>query len=72
MNCSSEIVAKSLEARALHDMAAHVRSIEKQCAELLEALKMVQEAAFDMRGEDFNLTTEQWSIFHAAIANAEK
>lgn len=44
----------------------------KQRAELLEALKMVQEAAIDMRGEDFNLTTEQWSIFHAAIANAEK
>lgn len=38
--------------------------------ELLEALYMVREAAIDMRGDDFNLTTEQWSKFHAVIAKA--
>ena len=38
--------------------------------ELFSVLKMVQEAAIDMRGEDFNLTTEQWAVFHSAIAKA--
>ncbi len=38
--------------------------------ELLEALNMVKEAAIDMRGEDFNLTTGQWLKVHAAIAKA--
>lgn len=38
--------------------------------ELLSVLKMVQEAAIDMRGEDFNLTTEQWDVFRAAITKA--
>ena len=38
--------------------------------EMLSVLKMVQDAAIDMRGEDFNLTTEQWAMFHSAIAKA--
>lgn len=38
--------------------------------ELLSVLKMVQEAAIDMRGEDFNLTTEQWAVFRAVITKA--
>lgn len=38
--------------------------------DLFSVLKMVQEAAIDMRGEDFNLTTEQWAVFHSAIAKA--
>lgn len=65
-------VIETLKANGLHAEADAVAEMVKQRAELLEALKMVQEAAFDMRGEDFNLTTEQWSIFHEAIANAEK
>jgi len=38
--------------------------------ELLAVLLMVKEAAIDERGLDFNLTTEQWAVFHAAIAKA--
>lgn len=72
MKFSMNEVLTAMRAKGLHDEVAAVGIVLQQRAELLEALKMVQEAAFDMRGEDFNLTTEQWSIFHAAIANTEK
>ncbi len=45
-------------------------SLIEAATDLLEALQMVQEAAIDMRGDDFNLTTDQWSKFHAAIKKA--
>ena len=48
---------------------AHARLIAA-APELLSVLKMVQDAAIDMRGEDFNLTTEQCDVFHSAIAKA--
>lgn len=38
--------------------------------ELLSALLMVKDAAINMRGEDFNLTVDQWAKFHASIAKA--
>ena len=38
--------------------------------DLLKVLLMVRDAAIDQRGMDFNLTTEQWAVFHAAIAKA--
>ena len=47
------------------------RQILEQRDELLEVLKMVQETAIDMRGEDFNLTTDQWKKFHEAIAKSQ-
>ncbi|MDO9252590.1 MAG: hypothetical protein Q7U48_13705 [Hydrogenophaga sp.] len=38
--------------------------------ELLDVLIMIREAAIDMRGLDFNLTTEQWAQVHTVIAKA--
>lgn len=38
--------------------------------ELLTALLMVKDAAIEQRGLDFNLATEQWAVFHAAITKA--
>ena len=38
--------------------------------DLLAVLCMVKEAASTQRGEDFNLSVEQWAAFHAAIAKA--
>lgn len=35
-------------------------------------LMMVKEAAIARRGEDFNLTREQWQVFHAALAAGER
>lgn len=40
-------------------------------AELVEALEMIHGAAMDMRGEDFNLSSDQWRKVHAALAKAE-
>ena len=37
---------------------------------LLAALLMIKDAAIEQRGLNFNLTTEQWAVFHAAIAKA--
>jgi len=38
--------------------------------DLLTALRIVQVAAINQRGLDFNLTTEEWAVFRAAIAKA--
>ena len=36
-------------------------------ARLRSALEMVKEQAHDQRGLDFNLSTAQWAIVHAAL-----
>ena len=64
-------IASTQSWHGLRAQSAYVLRMGEQRAELLEALKMVQTAAVDMRGEDFNLTTEQWAMFHKAITKAE-
>jgi hypothetical protein len=45
---------------------AHVYRAELALAR--DLLAMVKEAAIDRRGEDFNLTREQWAAFHDGLA----
>lgn len=37
-----------------------------------DLLVMVREAAINRRGENFNLTREQWAMFHAGLAALER
>ena len=50
--------------------ACELGDVKAQRDELLAALLMVKDAAIEQRGLDFNLTTEQWVVFHAAITKA--
>ena len=49
--------------------AAKLRHQEAVNAQLPE---MVQDATINIRGENFNLTTDQWATFRAAIAAAKE
>lgn len=56
--------------RAPRVQAEVVKQQQERIAQLLDVLGMVADAATERRGEDFNLTPEQWATFHAARNSA--
>lgn len=47
-----------------------VHALSEAGPDLYAALLTVQECAIERRGEDFNLTTEQWLTVNTALAKA--
>ena len=66
----AEAQAKRAAEKQLLDRMSEQKRRAECFHDLLEALQLIQGMAVDQRGDDFNLSTEQWAQVHAAIAKA--
>lgn len=60
----------SVIAKGMQGILQEVCRIQQERDQLLVVLKMVQEAALEKRGDDFNLSEKQWADFHAVMSKA--
>lgn len=60
----------SLRLALQHIKDAETKPLHVEIERLRGLLRMVKDAAIERRGEDFNLTREQWASIHAALSGA--